>query len=183
MFDQKWEKKKILFEWGSTAQNLIARQSIGQHFWQEINCSTQNFSTAQIKLSRAQPDSTSWQKSDNWSTIMLFCSKNMTVLLSKKQSAKVPYTIFFTINCVEQLIFYKIFVDQLQFKQLIFLCLKVKLLKIHVRQNIFDFRPVFTFFVNWSTCVNQLIFLCQPVFLSYRISSSWSSPFYLRNIY
>ncbi len=33
-------------EWVSTAQNLIARQSIGQHFWQEINCSTQNLSTA-----------------------------------------------------------------------------------------------------------------------------------------
>jgi len=30
------------------------------------------------------------------------------------------YTIFFTINCVEQLTFYKIFVDQLQFEQLIF---------------------------------------------------------------
>ena len=30
------------------------------------------------------------------------------------------YTIFFTINCVEQLTFYKTFVDQLQFKQLIF---------------------------------------------------------------
>jgi hypothetical protein len=42
------------------------------------------------------------------------------------------YTIFFIINCVEQL----------QFKQLIFFCLKVKLLKIHVRQMIFDFRPV-----------------------------------------
>jgi hypothetical protein len=26
-------------EWGRTARNLIARQSIGQHFWQEINCS------------------------------------------------------------------------------------------------------------------------------------------------
>jgi hypothetical protein len=36
--------------WVSTAQNLIARQSIGQHFWQEINCSTQNFPTAQIEL-------------------------------------------------------------------------------------------------------------------------------------
>ncbi len=35
-------------EWGSTAWNLIARQSIGGHFWQEINCSTQNLSTARI---------------------------------------------------------------------------------------------------------------------------------------
>jgi hypothetical protein len=30
------------------------------------------------------------------------------------------YTIFFTINCVEQLIFSKTFVDHLQFEQLIF---------------------------------------------------------------
>ncbi len=36
-------------EWGSTARNLIAQQSIGQHFWQEINCATQNLSTARIK--------------------------------------------------------------------------------------------------------------------------------------
>ena len=52
------------------------------------------------------------------------------------------YTIFFTINCVEQLTFSKTFIDQLQFKQLIFFCLKVKLLEIHVRQMIFDFRAV-----------------------------------------
>jgi hypothetical protein len=52
------------------------------------------------------------------------------------------YTIFFTINCVEQLTFSKTFVDQLQFKQFIFFCLKVKLLEIHVRQMIFDFGPV-----------------------------------------
>jgi hypothetical protein len=52
--------KSSYFEWGSTAQNLIARQSIGRHFWQEINYSTQNLSTARIKLSRAQPDSSSW---------------------------------------------------------------------------------------------------------------------------
>jgi len=45
-------------------------------------------------------------------------------------------------NCVEQLTFSKTFVDQLQFEQLIFFCLKVKLLKIHVRQMIFDFRLV-----------------------------------------
>ncbi len=86
------------------------------------------------------------------------------------------YTIFFTINCVEQLTFYKAFVDQLQFKQLIFFCLKLKLLEIHVRQMIFDFQPVFTFFVNCLTCVEQLIFLCRPVFLSYLFLSSWSSP-------
>ena len=39
------------------------------------------------------------------------------------------YTIFFTINCVEQLIFSKTFVDHLQFEQLKFFCLKVKLLE------------------------------------------------------
>jgi hypothetical protein len=39
------------------------------------------------------------------------------------------YTIFFTINCVEQLIFSKTFVDHLQFEQFIFFCLKVKLLE------------------------------------------------------
>ena len=43
---------KGIIEWVSTARNLIARQSIGQHFWQEINCSTQNFSTAQIELTK-----------------------------------------------------------------------------------------------------------------------------------
>jgi hypothetical protein len=52
------------------------------------------------------------------------------------------YTIFFTINCVEQLTFSKTLVDQLQFEQLIFFCLKVKPLKIHIRQMIFDFRAV-----------------------------------------
>ena len=30
------------------------------------------------------------------------------------------YTIFFTINCVEQSTFFRTFVDQLQFEQLIF---------------------------------------------------------------
>ena len=37
-------------EWGWTARNLIARQSIVRHFWQEINCSSQNLSTARIQL-------------------------------------------------------------------------------------------------------------------------------------
>ncbi len=52
------------------------------------------------------------------------------------------YTIFFTINCVKQLTFSKTLVDQLQFEQLTFFCLKVKLLEIHVWQMIFDFRAV-----------------------------------------
>ncbi len=37
-------------EWGWTARNSIARQSFARHFWQQINCSIQNLSTAQ-KLS------------------------------------------------------------------------------------------------------------------------------------
>jgi hypothetical protein len=41
------------------------------------------------------------------------------------------YTIFFTINCVEQLTFSKNFVDQLQFEQSSICCLKVKLLEIN----------------------------------------------------
>ncbi len=41
------------------------------------------------------------------------------------------YTIFFTINCVEQLTFFKSFVDQLQFEQSLIFCLKVKLLEIN----------------------------------------------------
>ena len=49
------------------------------------------------------------------------------------------YTIFFTINCVEQLTFSKTFFEQLEFEQLIFFCLKVKLIEIHVWQMIFDF--------------------------------------------
>ncbi len=44
-------------EWGWTARNSIARQSFARHFWQEINCSTQNLSTARIQLILAKPDS------------------------------------------------------------------------------------------------------------------------------
>jgi hypothetical protein len=51
---------KRIDQWGWTARNSIAQQSTGQHFWQEINCLTQNLSTARIELSRAQPDSSSW---------------------------------------------------------------------------------------------------------------------------
>jgi mannitol/fructose-specific phosphotransferase system IIA component (Ntr-type) len=61
VFDANYIKKYLtdFEEWGSTAQNLIAQQSTGPHFWQEINCSTRNFSTARITLSQAQPDLTS----------------------------------------------------------------------------------------------------------------------------
>jgi len=54
------------------------------------------------------------------------------------------YTIFFTINCVEQLIFSKTFVDHLQFEQLIFFCLKVKLLES-------SWSPK----INWIQAVNK----------------------------
>ncbi len=40
----------IKYERGSTARNLIARQSFARHFWQEINCSTQNLLTARIQF-------------------------------------------------------------------------------------------------------------------------------------
>jgi hypothetical protein len=49
-------------EWGWTARNAIARQSFARHFWQEINCSTQNLSTARIQLILAKLDSSKWQK-------------------------------------------------------------------------------------------------------------------------
>jgi hypothetical protein len=90
------------------------------------------------------------------------------------------YTIFFTINCVEQLTFSKTFVDQLQFKQLIFFCLKVKLLEIHVQQMIFH---DFWFSSNWQEKMlllnwcRAVIKSCQADFSSNRISSRWSWPF------
>ncbi len=77
-------------------------------------------------------------------------------------------TIFFTIYCVEQLTFYKTFDDQLQFEQLIFFCLKVKLLEIHIWQMIFDFQPVFTFLStaglvlsSWYFCVDQFFWAIE----------------------
>ncbi len=74
------------------------------------------------------------------------------------------YTIFFTINCVEQLTFSKTFVNQLQFKQLIFFCLKVKLLEIHVRQMIFDFRAVDQKSDICSNCVEQMKNCVEQIF-------------------
>ncbi len=62
-------KFTIQLEWGWTAQNSIARQSFARHFWQEINCSTQNLSTARIQLILAKLDSSKWQKSVNCSTV------------------------------------------------------------------------------------------------------------------
>ncbi len=82
------------------------------------------------------------------------------------------YTIFFTINCVEQLTFSKTFVDQLQFEQSLICCLKVKLL-----ENNFYYT-----YGRWVLIFNQFsLFLStarrsRPVFLSYQISSSWISP-------
>ncbi len=59
LYDVFWSRFR---EWGWTAQNLIARQSFARHFWQEINWSTQNLSTARIQLILAHLDSSSWQK-------------------------------------------------------------------------------------------------------------------------
>ncbi len=74
-----------LFERGWTARNLIARQSFARHFWQQINCSTQNLSTAQIQLILAKPDSSKWQKKcqllDNVEQLTLL--SNVTYILKK----------------------------------------------------------------------------------------------------
>ena len=86
------------------------------------------------------------------------------------------YTIFFTINCVEQLTFSKTFVNHLQFKQLIFFWLKVKLIESSWFPKIKRIQPVDKKSDICSNGVNQLIKLCQPVFSSNRISSSWSCP-------
>ena len=56
------------------------------------------------------------------------------------------YTIFVTINCVEQLTFFKTFVDQLQFEQSLIFCLKVKLL-----ENDFQYR-----YGRWFSIFDQL---------------------------
>jgi hypothetical protein len=72
------------------------------------------------------------------------------------------YTIFFTINCVEQLTFFKTFVDKLQFEQsLIFLS------KIETARNTHtahDFQPVVNFFDICSNGVEQLFFLSSSFF-------------------
>ena len=74
------------------------------------------------------------------------------------------HTIFISIDCVEQLTFFKIFVDHLQFEQSLIFCLKVKLLKIHVRQMIFNFWPVVNFFDICSNGVEQLYFCVEQFF-------------------
>ncbi len=61
-FKYKEKKGRGPSEWGWTAQNSIARQSFARRFWQQINCSTQNLSTARIQLILAKPDSSKWQK-------------------------------------------------------------------------------------------------------------------------
>ncbi len=86
------------------------------------------------------------------------------------------YTIFFTINCVEQLTFSKTFVDHLQFLQLIFFWLKVKLIESSWFPKINWIQPVDKKSDVCSNGVDQLIKLCRPVFLSNQILSSWSCP-------
>jgi hypothetical protein len=56
------------------------------------------------------------------------------------------YTIFFTINCVEQLTFYKTFVDQLQFEQLIFFLSKSETAQNTRTADDFWFSTSFHFF-------------------------------------
>ncbi len=73
-----------LKEWWWTAQNSIARQSFARHFWQQINCSTQNLSTAQIQLILAQLDSSRWQK--KWQ--MVDTVKQLTLLSSATYKLK-----------------------------------------------------------------------------------------------
>ncbi len=58
------QRRMDQFEWGWTARNAIARQSVARHFWQQINCSTQILSTARIQLILAKPDSSKWPKND-----------------------------------------------------------------------------------------------------------------------
>jgi hypothetical protein len=105
----KWSSWCVLREWGWTARNLIARQSTGRHFWQEINCSN-----------GVKPGST-----------------------------------------------------QLQFEQLIFLCLKVKLLKSSWSPKINRIWPVDR---KSDICLNGVEQLKNHVdrFLSYQILSRWS---------
>jgi hypothetical protein len=71
------------------------------------------------------------------------------------------YTIFFTINCVEQLIFSKTFVDHLQFEQLIFFCLKVKLLKSSSSPKI-----------NWIRAIDKKNIIARTVSSNNKIVSS-----------
>ncbi len=66
------------------------------------------------------------------------------------------YTIFFTINCVEQFTFSKTFVDHLQFEQLIFFWLKVKLIE-----------------SSWSPKINRIQPVDKKVTFAQMVSSSW----------
>jgi hypothetical protein len=65
------------------------------------------------------------------------------------------YTIFFTINCVEQLTFYKTFVNQLQFKQLIFFLSKSE--------------------TAWNTCTaDDFLFLTSFHFICQLLDLHWA---------
>ena len=93
------------------------------------------------------------------------------------------YTIFFTINYVEQLTFFKTFVDQLQFEQSLIFCLKVKCSKsilITCTRTADDFQ-----FLSSCHFFDKLLDMCRPVvifvsttFLSYRNLSSWTLNFW-----
>ena len=81
-----------LVEWGWTARNAIARQSFARHFWQQINCSTQILTTAQIQLILAKPDSSKWQK--KWQ--LLDSVEQLTLIFFA--TVKCKSSIFFSIS-------------------------------------------------------------------------------------
>ncbi len=69
------------------------------------------------------------------------------------------YTIFFTINCVKQLTFFKTFVNQLQCEQLLIFCLKVKLLKKNFQYTHSRWVSIF----EQLSLFDKLLDMCQPV--------------------
>jgi hypothetical protein len=69
------------------------------------------------------------------------------------------YTIFFTINCVEQLTIFKTFVNQLQCEQLLIFCLKVKLLKNNFQYTYSRWVSIF----EQLSLFDKLLDMCQPV--------------------
>ena len=78
------------------------------------------------------------------------------------------YTIFFTINCVEQLTFFKAFVDQLKFEQTLIFCLKVKLLDI-----IFQYT-----YGRWFLIFDRFSLFCQLLNLRRAVDIFMSTSFF-----
>ncbi len=74
------------------------------------------------------------------------------------------YIIFFTINCVEQLTFFKTFVDQLQFEQLLIFLPKSETARNTRTAEDFRFSTSFQFFDICSNGVKQLYFCVDQFF-------------------